>query len=194
MKSFSFVLYFIITYNINAFQCKSYHKKQISLVNQERNNGVHIINHAKLKSNAENLNENRKNIFSIRNSLAKFESIPILSFLMFVAITFSPSQVLSSQYDVYSNTYDKINGMNSMATTLFNIESLRKIGGEYVTGDVLEVAVGTGLQMKYNNWNNIKSYTGIDESKGMLTQVNTVYVDILNTVYINISYMQSTFF
>jgi ubiquinone/menaquinone biosynthesis C-methylase UbiE len=37
-------------------------------------------------------------------------------------------------------------------------------------GDVLEIAVGTGLNLSYYKWSVISSYTGIDLSPGMLQQ------------------------
>ena len=69
-------------------------------------------------------------------------------------------------YDKFANNYDSLNsGTYSKA---FGIDSMRSIAGEYAQGQVLEVAVGTGLQLPYYKWNQISSYTGIDNSEGML--------------------------
>eukprot|EP01041_Mallomonas_annulata_P007123 gene7123-14489_t len=80
--------------------------------------------------------------------------------------------VMSSQYDEYSQQYDNLNGKEP--AEVFGVNDLRKIGGKYIRGNVLEVAVGTGLQFSYNSWENVLSYTGIDESNGMISEFDTV--------------------
>ena len=42
-----------------------------------------------------------------------------------------------------------------------------------VKGDILEVAVGSGLQQKYYDWNTITSYIGIDLSDEMMSIAGT---------------------
>ena len=82
------------------------------------------------------------------------------------AATVSDTAVDYKNYDRFANTYDSLNsGTYSKA---FGIDSMRSIAGEYAQGQVLEVAVGTGLQLPYYRWNQISSYTGIDNSEGML--------------------------
>ena len=56
-----------------------------------------------------------------------------------------------------------------MAAKTFGIEELRQLSTQNVYGNVLEVAVGTGLQLPYYNWNEIKSFTGLDASRDMLS-------------------------
>lgn len=71
-----------------------------------------------------------------------------------------------SLYDTYSIGYDKIN--SGRLTSILGIDTLREIAGSRSSGSVLEVAVGSGLQLPYYNYDAILSYTGIDNSVGML--------------------------
>jgi len=76
------------------------------------------------------------------------------------------SPTVYKNYDKFANSYDDLNsGLYSRA---FGIDSMRSMAGEYAQGEVLEVAVGTGLQLPYYRLNKISSYTGIDKSDGML--------------------------
>jgi ubiquinone/menaquinone biosynthesis C-methylase UbiE len=72
------------------------------------------------------------------------------------------------QYDSFSATYDKLN--SGALTSSLGIDDMRRQAAKFVTGDVLEVAVGTGLQSQYYNWLNIKSFAGVDSSEGMLVE------------------------
>lgn len=72
------------------------------------------------------------------------------------------------QYDSFSATYDKLN--SGSLTSSLGIDDMRRQAAQFVTGDVLEVAVGTGLQSQYYNWLKIKSYAGVDSSVGMLVE------------------------
>jgi ubiquinone/menaquinone biosynthesis C-methylase UbiE len=73
-------------------------------------------------------------------------------------------------YDEYSETYDRLDG--SSLTKFLGIDEMRKSAGSYVYGDVLEVAIGTGLQSKFYDWDLIQSFTGIDLSDGMLQEAS----------------------
>jgi len=70
-------------------------------------------------------------------------------------------------YDAFASSYDRLDGNSKVADTL-GISSLRKQAALVSKGDVLEVAIGTGLQADYYDWSQIISYTGIDQSQGML--------------------------
>ena len=69
-------------------------------------------------------------------------------------------------YDAFSSTYDRLNG--GSVTNALGIDDMRRLANQYVSGDILEVAVGTGLQSQYYNWPRLTSFVGIDLSEGML--------------------------
>ena len=71
-------------------------------------------------------------------------------------------------YDEFSSTYDRLNG--GSVTSALGIDDMRRLANQYVSGDVLEVAVGTGLQGQYYNWLRLTSFVGIDLSEGMLVE------------------------
>lgn len=79
-----------------------------------------------------------------------------------------PKCSYSIDYDQYSETYDSYNGKT--VADLLDIKSIRKAAGKYIKGNVLEIAVGTGLQSEYNDWSSVTSYTAVDGSQGMLSQ------------------------
>lgn len=74
----------------------------------------------------------------------------------------------SKDYDNYSSQYDIIDG--GVSTSVLGIDEMRKDAAVFAKGDVVEVGIGTGLQSKYYDWNAISSYTGIDNSNGMLNK------------------------
>ena len=100
------------------------------------------------------------------NFVAKaiISSLTLFSFLM------TPSVELTKplQYDSFSTTYDVLNG--GSVTAALGIDGMRNLAAAFVAGDVLEVAVGTGLQSQYYNWPQINSFTGVDMSEGMLRE------------------------
>jgi ubiquinone/menaquinone biosynthesis C-methylase UbiE len=53
---------------------------------------------------------------------------------------------------------------------VFGVTHLRNLASSSVEGNVLEVAMGTGIQSSFYNEKNIKSYVGIDESAKMLEE------------------------
>lgn len=103
----------------------------------------------------------------------------------------TPTSVLSDtvadldykNYDKFADSYDSLNsGTYSKA---FGIDSMRSMAGKYAKGEVLEVAVGTGLQLPYYTWNQISSYTGIDKSDGMLEESK----DKIKRLFVNKQYV-----
>lgn len=54
---------------------------------------------------------------------------------------------------------------------LFGIPAMRERLLQMATGRVLEVAVGTGLNLPFYHFEQIASFTGLDISRGMLQQV-----------------------
>jgi ubiquinone/menaquinone biosynthesis C-methylase UbiE len=71
-------------------------------------------------------------------------------------------------YDAFSSTYDRLNG--GSVTSALGIDDMRRLANQYVSGDVLEIAVGTGLQSQYYTWPRLTSFVGIDVSEGMLAE------------------------
>lgn len=71
-------------------------------------------------------------------------------------------------YDSFASSYSSDN--SGVASSLLQVDELRKEAASYVYGNVLEIAVGSGLQAKYYDPSSIKSFTGIDSSQGMLNE------------------------
>lgn len=74
----------------------------------------------------------------------------------------------NSNYDNFASNYDNLN--SGTYTKILKIDEMRNLASNFVHGNVLEIAVGTGIQTNYYSWENIKSYTAIDSSEGMLKQ------------------------
>ena len=89
-------------------------------------------------------------------------------------------------YDNFSFNYDNLN--SGSVTSILKIDNMRSLASDFVNGNVLEIAVGTGIQTNYYNWNNIKSYTAFDSSEGMLKQtierLKDLSVDKKNTLFV----------
>ena len=81
----------------------------------------------------------------------------------------TPEQA-SKSYDNYAATYDNLDG-GSIASSL-GIDDARKSLVSKARGHVLEIGVGTGLNLESYNFNDssIKSVTCVDISDGMLNQ------------------------
>eukprot|EP01038_Epipyxis_sp_PR26KG_P005810 gene5810-8016_t len=73
---------------------------------------------------------------------------------------------IETKYDNFSPYYDYLN--SGLITNGLGIDKFRDTAAEFVKGDVIEFAVGTGLQLDHYNWNEIRSFTGFDNSEGML--------------------------
>jgi len=83
-----------------------------------------------------------------------------------MALTSTSMSSSSSSYDNFASSYDRLN--NGFLSDSFGIKILREEAGRLAYGKVLEVAVGTGLQLPYYQWDQIEDYLGIDSSDGML--------------------------
>jgi ubiquinone/menaquinone biosynthesis C-methylase UbiE len=84
------------------------------------------------------------------------------------SILISSQSSSSSSYDNYSIKYDNIN--SGITTKILGIDEMRSKVNNYINNNVLEIAIGTGLQSEFYDWNKIKSFNGIDNSIGMLDQ------------------------
>lgn len=74
----------------------------------------------------------------------------------------------AQDYDSYASSYNQLDGGD--AAEVLGLNKMRADVGREAKGDVLEVAVGTGLQLDYLNPSQIKTMTGIDYSAGMLSE------------------------
>jgi methyltransferase OMS1 len=82
---------------------------------------------------------------------------------------------MKENYDTYSRTYDDLDGKKRVVETL-GIDQLRTKMFERVKGDVLELAVGTGLNLPY--YKRVKSLTAIDLSPGMLEKAEEKFREL----------------
>jgi len=79
----------------------------------------------------------------------------------------TPEQA-SKSYDTYASTYDDLDG-GSIASSL-GIDDARKNLLRSAKGNVLEIGVGTGLNLESYDYDSIDSLTLVDISEGMLSQ------------------------
>ena len=90
------------------------------------------------------------------------------------------SNKVKNEYDGYAANYDDLDG-NEFVTAKLGIDGLRQKMFQRVEGDVLELAVGTGLNLPYYQMNNnIKSLTAIDLSPGMLQKAEEKWAKMYN--------------
>ena len=75
---------------------------------------------------------------------------------------------IQESYNQYAETYDDLDG-GVVAEALGFPDQRRDLLRE-ASGDVLECGVGTGLNLQFYNPSNLRSFTAIDLSSGMLTQ------------------------
>eukprot|EP00878_Enallax_costatus_P031195 GHUV01034090.1.p1 GENE.GHUV01034090.1~~GHUV01034090.1.p1 ORF type:complete len:319 (+),score=107.41 GHUV01034090.1:441-1397(+) len=76
---------------------------------------------------------------------------------------------IQADYDRYASSYDTLDG--GAASQALGFPELRQQLISKASGSVLEIAVGTGLNIPLYDWSAITSFTGIDLSQGMLAQV-----------------------
>lgn len=115
------------------------------------------------------------------------------SFLIAGAIQFmNPADCISAvdiKYDSYSIFYDALNG--GKVAEVFGVDDLRAEAAQYVSGDVLEIAVGTALQSKFYNPKVLKTFTGVDLSAGMLNEAETRLAATLPSVKTTLQQMDA---
>ncbi|KAL4528160.1 hypothetical protein Ndes2526B_g07942 [Nannochloris sp. 'desiccata'] len=75
---------------------------------------------------------------------------------------------IKKSYNQYAKNYDDLDG--GVVADALGFPDQRKALLQEATGDVLETAVGTGLNLQYYNLKNVRSFTAIDLSPGMLRQ------------------------
>ena len=78
----------------------------------------------------------------------------------------SREEVVRTLYDDYSATYDNLDG--SQVADAFGFPEMRTQLLAMASGNVLEIGVGTGLNMPFYDAKNLESFTGVDISQGML--------------------------
>ena len=75
---------------------------------------------------------------------------------------------LAAQYDEYAATYDALDG--GAAASALGLDALRARAVGSCAGRVLEVGVGTGLNLRYYDAARCEALVGVDISEGMLAQ------------------------
>jgi methyltransferase OMS1 len=75
---------------------------------------------------------------------------------------------IKESYNQYADNYDDLDG--GVVADALGFPDQRKALLQQATGDVIEIAVGTGLNLQYYNLTNLRSFTAIDLSPGMLRQ------------------------
>lgn len=108
---------------------------------------------------------NRRAFLRIASSAVA--SSAVLSTQAAASDAITPEQA-SKSYDTYASTYDDLDG-GSIASTL-GIDDARKTLLQSARGHVLEIGVGTGLNLDSYPFDDIKSLTLVDISDGMLSQ------------------------
>ena len=91
----------------------------------------------------------------------------IISSSASISNAITPEQA-SKSYDTYASTYDSLDG-GSIASSL-GIDEARQDLLSKASGNVLEIGVGTGLNLNSYNYNNIKSLILVDISNGMIDE------------------------
>lgn len=77
----------------------------------------------------------------------------------------------ASSYDAFAPTYDVLDG--GQAATELGFDALRRKAIARASGRVLEVGVGTGLNLPLYDWAGVSSFVAIDASAGMLDLART---------------------
>ncbi|KAK9841417.1 hypothetical protein WJX74_005337 [Apatococcus lobatus] len=85
-----------------------------------------------------------------------------------VAAAERPPRPLQQAYDSYSDSYDELD--DGPIAQLLGLPQLRKQLLRQAHGQVLEVGVGTGLNLPLYNWAHVQHLTALDLSPGMLSQ------------------------
>jgi len=86
-----------------------------------------------------------------------------------------------NKYDQYSSSYNVLNG--GSLSKFLGLDDLRKNIASGLHGDILEVAIGTGLQLPYYDWSKINSFVAIDSSKEMLNIASQTLDNIFSRKY-----------
>lgn len=121
----------------------------------------------------------------------------VVSFVSSICLLNSgPCMVLDSRasyYDFFHDKYDQLNGEKDVSPAIIlGIDKIRDAASTFVTGNVLEIAVGTGLQLPHYEWSKIKSFVGVDESEGMMFEANKRLATLPVTVSRKLQYMDAS--
>lgn len=133
--------------------------------------------------------------FSLRKlDAVKKLCLPLVSSLVFLSgCRLSIIESRAADYDSFSAKYDILNGERTESpANAFGINHIRDIAATFVSGNVLELAVGTGLQLPHYQWNQISSFIGVDESTGMLSQTSKRLDTLSIKIPTNVQKMDAT--
>eukprot|EP00977_Amphora_coffeiformis_P021129 scaffold8832_cov139-Amphora_coffeaeformis.AAC.4 len=87
------------------------------------------------------------------------------------------AQQAATDYDTYAASYDTLDG--GAAASALGLDDARAALLQQASGDVLEIGVGTGLNLGFYDWSSIKSLTCVDISEGMLKECQNKYQALL---------------
>lgn len=100
----------------------------------------------------------------------------------------TPSEA-QQKYDTYATSYDQIDG--GFASELLGIDTARKLLIQQARGKVLEVGVGTGLNLPYYNCDQVTSLDLVDISDGMLQMAMNKVAALSNLKNIPINFIKA---
>lgn len=84
------------------------------------------------------------------------------------------------KYDQYAETYEKLDGTTGLADILGFSELRRRLLSQ-AKGDVLELGIGTGLNLPLYDFREVSSITGVDFSAEMLSFASRRAMEITNS-------------
>jgi methyltransferase OMS1 len=128
------------------------------------------------------------NVSTRRGLLQYFYLPPLLYMSPSKVCAMSPSEA-SRQYDSYASSYDKLDG--GQASSALGIDQARTDLLQNARGHVLEIGVGTGLNLDRYNGAQISSLTLVDISSGMLQEAKTKADALPNLKGLPISFVQA---
>eukprot|EP00871_Galdieria_phlegrea_P003727 jgi/Galph1/4355/GphlegSOOS_G2996.1 len=102
--------------------------------------------------------------------------------LYILSNTLPTSVIADVSYDKYAKQYDKLE--NSFLSKCFGLNHLRRELLQNIQGGkVLEVAVGSGLNLEGYPWSRITTFRGIDSSAAMLEEAKLKLQNLLISDY-----------
>lgn len=106
----------------------------------------------------------------IHSAISSITAVSVLATTALPSNALSP-EAASSAYDTYASSYDELDG--GAASTLLGLDEARSQIFSKARGKVLEIGVGTGLNLSKYSTEQVRSLTVADISEGMLQEAKT---------------------